>query len=165
LLIVGCGHQTLPRIIERAEVLFDALLYGVIGGLHYPVPDGCLTVAGLNMQRLVSSGTGPISPLTEDDVRNEFATLANRSPGIVALSGHEYGFCIHRREAAIQITGRIGKTNSAQAASYQGLFIAFAALKSIARDQAAASCRPGGAVRTGYSCRIGRRAATVRVGW
>jgi len=35
--VVGCGHQTLKKIVDRAEALFDAPLIGVLGGLHYPV--------------------------------------------------------------------------------------------------------------------------------
>jgi 7,8-dihydropterin-6-yl-methyl-4-(beta-D-ribofuranosyl)aminobenzene 5'-phosphate synthase len=33
-LIIGCGHPTIQRILERAEMLFDAPTYGVVGGLH-----------------------------------------------------------------------------------------------------------------------------------
>jgi len=36
-LIVGCGHQKVERILKRAEDLFDIPIYGIIGGLHYPV--------------------------------------------------------------------------------------------------------------------------------
>jgi 7,8-dihydropterin-6-yl-methyl-4-(beta-D-ribofuranosyl)aminobenzene 5'-phosphate synthase len=36
-LIVGCGHQTLAKILQLSKDLFDEPLYGVIGGLHYPV--------------------------------------------------------------------------------------------------------------------------------
>lgn len=39
ILIVGCGHQTLLKILDRAEALFDEPIYGIIGGLHYPVTD------------------------------------------------------------------------------------------------------------------------------
>jgi len=35
--IIGCGHSTLQRIVDRAEMLFDEPLYGLVGGLHYPV--------------------------------------------------------------------------------------------------------------------------------
>ena len=36
-LIIGCGHQTLERAIARSEALFDVPIYGVVGGLHFPV--------------------------------------------------------------------------------------------------------------------------------
>jgi 7,8-dihydropterin-6-yl-methyl-4-(beta-D-ribofuranosyl)aminobenzene 5'-phosphate synthase len=33
-LIVGCGHPTLARLVERARAAFGAPVIGVIGGLH-----------------------------------------------------------------------------------------------------------------------------------
>lgn len=39
-LIVGCGHHTIPKLIQKAEVLFNEPIYGIIGGLHYPVRGG-----------------------------------------------------------------------------------------------------------------------------
>jgi len=33
-LITGCGHSTIQRIVERAEMLFDEPIYGIVGGLH-----------------------------------------------------------------------------------------------------------------------------------
>jgi 7,8-dihydropterin-6-yl-methyl-4-(beta-D-ribofuranosyl)aminobenzene 5'-phosphate synthase len=34
-LIVGCGHPTVERIVARAEALFDRPVVGIVGGLHY----------------------------------------------------------------------------------------------------------------------------------
>jgi 7,8-dihydropterin-6-yl-methyl-4-(beta-D-ribofuranosyl)aminobenzene 5'-phosphate synthase len=34
-LIVGCGHPTIERIIARAEALFEQPVVGIVGGLHY----------------------------------------------------------------------------------------------------------------------------------
>jgi metal-dependent hydrolase (beta-lactamase superfamily II) len=39
-LIVGCGHQTIPKLLERYDEVFDEPLYGIVGGLHFPVPEG-----------------------------------------------------------------------------------------------------------------------------
>jgi len=36
-LIVGCGHQTIQRIIERTKQIFDENIYAVFGGLHFPI--------------------------------------------------------------------------------------------------------------------------------
>ncbi|MDO9263447.1 MAG: MBL fold metallo-hydrolase, partial [Desulfosalsimonadaceae bacterium] len=43
-LIIGCGHQTIERIIERILTLFDAPIYAIIGGLHFPVGGGRIMV-------------------------------------------------------------------------------------------------------------------------
>ena len=34
-LIVGCGHPTVERIVARAEALFEQPVVGIVGGLHY----------------------------------------------------------------------------------------------------------------------------------
>jgi 7,8-dihydropterin-6-yl-methyl-4-(beta-D-ribofuranosyl)aminobenzene 5'-phosphate synthase len=34
-IISGCGHQTLPKLIARAQMLFDEPIIGIVGGLHY----------------------------------------------------------------------------------------------------------------------------------
>jgi len=34
-LIVGCGHPTVEKIVARAEALFDQPVVGIVGGLHY----------------------------------------------------------------------------------------------------------------------------------
>ena len=88
-LIVGCGHQTLPRILERARAIFSQPIYGLVGGLHYPVPEGRGRLLGLDVQRLLASGEGPFDPLTEAHVRAEIALLKQHSPGLVGLSGHD----------------------------------------------------------------------------
>lgn len=46
-LIVGCGHQTLPKIVERTEALFEEPIYGLIGGLHYAVRGGPIKIGGM----------------------------------------------------------------------------------------------------------------------
>jgi metal-dependent hydrolase (beta-lactamase superfamily II) len=88
-LIVGCGHQTLPRILERASALFSEPIYGLVGGLHYPVPEGRGRLLGLDVQRLLAWGEGPFDPLTESQVQEEIALLKQHSPGLVGLSGHD----------------------------------------------------------------------------
>lgn len=88
-LIVGCGHQTIPRLVERTEAVFDAPLYGVIGGLHYPVPKGRMSMLGIDAQRRLASGSGPLSPLAEEDLDAEIELLAERNLGVVSVGGHD----------------------------------------------------------------------------
>lgn len=39
IIVTGCGHQTLEKIIQRVMKLTDANIYGLIGGLHLPFPN------------------------------------------------------------------------------------------------------------------------------
>lgn len=88
-LIVGCGHQTLPRLLEQAEEVFAAPIWGVVGGLHYPVPHGRMWIAGLDVQRRLASGRGPHDPLDMEDVVRELDLLEERGVGLVAIGGHD----------------------------------------------------------------------------
>ena len=88
-LVVGCGHQTLARIIERAHDLFDVPIYGIIGDLHYPVPEGRLSFAGINLQLRLASGTGPLAPITESDIERDFKLLRDENLGVLALGSHD----------------------------------------------------------------------------
>ncbi len=81
-LIVGCGHSTLQRIVERAEMLFDEPIYGMVGGLHYPV-------TALPAQRLLGTGNWPWTPINKKDVEASIAYLQRRHPKLVALSPHD----------------------------------------------------------------------------
>jgi 7,8-dihydropterin-6-yl-methyl-4-(beta-D-ribofuranosyl)aminobenzene 5'-phosphate synthase len=85
-LIIGCGHQTLERAIARAESLFDEPLYGVIGGLHFPVT-GSRIAYGL--QRYIGTGKPPWQRIGADDVRATVAHLEQKQPKLVAISPHD----------------------------------------------------------------------------
>ncbi len=88
-LIVGCGHQTLPRILERTEDLFEEPIYGIIGGLHYPVTGGPIRIFGLYPHRLFGTGKLPWDPVTEEEVQENIGILESRNPRLVALSSHD----------------------------------------------------------------------------
>ncbi len=88
-IIVGCGHQTLPKILERAEALFNEPIYAVIGGLHYPVTDSRIKPLGFKIQKFLGTGKTPWSPITMDEVRANIECLKTRKPQLVSLSGHD----------------------------------------------------------------------------
>jgi 7,8-dihydropterin-6-yl-methyl-4-(beta-D-ribofuranosyl)aminobenzene 5'-phosphate synthase len=88
-LIIGCGHPTLQRILERAEMLFDEPIYGIIGGLHYPVTASRSEAFGLPAQMFLGTGKWPWDPINEDDVNEAIASLQARKPDLVSLSPHD----------------------------------------------------------------------------
>ncbi|HLO16519.1 MAG TPA: MBL fold metallo-hydrolase, partial [Anaerolineales bacterium] len=63
-LITGCGHPTLEKLVSRAETLFGGQVIGVIGGLHY-------------------------EGLSAEDVQPHTQFLAERQPKLVAPSPHD----------------------------------------------------------------------------
>jgi 7,8-dihydropterin-6-yl-methyl-4-(beta-D-ribofuranosyl)aminobenzene 5'-phosphate synthase len=63
-LITGCGHPTLEKLVSRAEELYDKQVVGVVGGLHY--------------------GAASL-----EDIQPHIQFLEARQPGLVALSPHD----------------------------------------------------------------------------
>jgi len=63
-LITGCGHPTLEKLVTRAEALYGLPVVGVVGGLHY---EGATT----------------------EDVQPHIQFLEPRQPKLVALSPHD----------------------------------------------------------------------------
>jgi metal-dependent hydrolase (beta-lactamase superfamily II) len=88
-LIVGCGHQTIPKLLERYDQVFTEPLYGIVGGLHFPVPEGRLKVLGMNAQRILASGDGMFAPITMDEVKADLAALRARKLGLIGVGGHD----------------------------------------------------------------------------
>lgn len=88
-LVVGCGHQTLPRIIERTEALFDEPIYGLIGGLHYPVNGGPIEIMGWFPHKMFGTGKLPWQPITMEELEENIKFLKRRNPKIVGLSAHD----------------------------------------------------------------------------
>ena len=88
-LIVGCGHQKLIKLLERVSALFDEPIYGFIGGLHYPVTDSRLVFNGIKAQMYFGTGKVPWEPITLEEVDENTRLLKKYHPGIVRLSGHD----------------------------------------------------------------------------
>lgn len=86
--IVGCGHQTVPKLLERIEAAFDTPIYAIIGDLHYPVPSGRLYVHGIDAQRRLASGNGVFAPIDQAVVDQE-VTLLSQKLSFLAIGGHD----------------------------------------------------------------------------
>jgi 7,8-dihydropterin-6-yl-methyl-4-(beta-D-ribofuranosyl)aminobenzene 5'-phosphate synthase len=85
-LIIGCGHQKLERAIERTQALFDIPLYGVIGGLHFPVTGSRMPYG---LQRVIGTGKPPWNLVSRADVRATVDFLKAKDPAMVGLSPHD----------------------------------------------------------------------------
>ncbi|MEA2014603.1 MAG: MBL fold metallo-hydrolase [Thermodesulfobacteriota bacterium] len=88
-LIIGCGHQTIEKIIERARCLFDEPIYGIIGGLHFPVNGGRIMAGPFNIQLIVGSDNPPWRGISEQDVMDSIEATKKEDPRIVSLSAHD----------------------------------------------------------------------------
>ena len=88
-LIVGCGHQPVPNLIKRYQEAYSEPLYGIVGGLHFPVPEGRIMLGPMDVQRRLASGDGLFSPLAMDEVERQIAMLKKLELGIIAVSAHD----------------------------------------------------------------------------
>ena len=57
-LITGCGHPTLERLVIRAESLYDLPVVGVVGGLHYEGQTAADVVVPDRISGITQSPTG-----------------------------------------------------------------------------------------------------------
>jgi 7,8-dihydropterin-6-yl-methyl-4-(beta-D-ribofuranosyl)aminobenzene 5'-phosphate synthase len=88
-IVIGCGHQTIERIIERTQALFNDPIYGIIGGLHFPVGNGRIMIGSINIQNLFGSDKLPWKGIREDDVTHAIQAIRRVNPQFVALSPHD----------------------------------------------------------------------------
>jgi 7,8-dihydropterin-6-yl-methyl-4-(beta-D-ribofuranosyl)aminobenzene 5'-phosphate synthase len=91
IIISACGHQTLPKLLQQTKELFAEPLYGIIGGLHYPVTPlkGNMNLMGIPLQNYLGTGNLPWKPITIEEVNQNIALLKSYDPKYVALSPHD----------------------------------------------------------------------------
>ncbi|HET9080807.1 MAG TPA: MBL fold metallo-hydrolase [Trebonia sp.] len=85
-LVTGCGHPAIERMLAVAEMVLDVPIRGVVGGLHLPVhPLGTPLVP----QAVFGSPNWPWRPIGERDVAAAIQAVTSRGPRLVALSSHD----------------------------------------------------------------------------
>jgi 7,8-dihydropterin-6-yl-methyl-4-(beta-D-ribofuranosyl)aminobenzene 5'-phosphate synthase len=85
-MIVGCGHPSLPRLVERAQTVTGMPLYGIIGGLHFPVTGSRV---GKGRQNIIGNGKLPWQRITRTEAREAATAMARLDLKLVALSAHD----------------------------------------------------------------------------
>jgi 7,8-dihydropterin-6-yl-methyl-4-(beta-D-ribofuranosyl)aminobenzene 5'-phosphate synthase len=88
-IVVGCGHQGIKRIIERAEQIFNEPIYALVGGLHYPVTCSRMVPFGLPAQKMFGTGKLPWRRITKEEVMDSIAFLKTRALKLVSISAHD----------------------------------------------------------------------------
>jgi 7,8-dihydropterin-6-yl-methyl-4-(beta-D-ribofuranosyl)aminobenzene 5'-phosphate synthase len=85
IIISGCGHHSVPKILARTNVLFNEPIFGLLGGLHYPVEVGrnITPILKLAIRKL------PWEDFTIKDVKKDIELIKNSKIKIVGLSAHD----------------------------------------------------------------------------
>jgi 7,8-dihydropterin-6-yl-methyl-4-(beta-D-ribofuranosyl)aminobenzene 5'-phosphate synthase len=84
--VTGCGHPPMERILGVAEEVLDVPIRAVVGGMHLPVhPLG----TPLLPQALLGNPHWPWQPIGERDAMEVIEQIRARGPRVVAVSGHD----------------------------------------------------------------------------
>ncbi|UCF35628.1 MAG: MBL fold metallo-hydrolase [Acidobacteriota bacterium] len=83
--ISGCGHQTVVKLFDRVELLFEAPVKGFVGGLHYPITKG----RNIDLQRFFGTGKIPGEIQTMEEVQTNIDFLKAKGLRLIAISPHD----------------------------------------------------------------------------
>ncbi len=86
--IVGCGHPGVERILERASQIFQQPIYGIIGGLHLLV-SGDRSGMRFPIQKWLGSAEPPWNPTGEAGVYSAIEKMKAQGIQLVSLSAHD----------------------------------------------------------------------------
>lgn len=85
-LISGCGHPPIERMLGVTEQVLDVPIRAVVGGLHLPVHPARTPLVP---QAVLGNPYPPWHPISERDVAHVLDEIAARGPHLVALSSHD----------------------------------------------------------------------------
>ena len=86
IIVTGCGHQTVEKLLQRCDRISDKPIYGILGGLHFPISG--------DSERYMSyfiTGLLPWEPFTLDDVVQKIELIKVRDLKLIGISTHDSG--------------------------------------------------------------------------
>jgi 7,8-dihydropterin-6-yl-methyl-4-(beta-D-ribofuranosyl)aminobenzene 5'-phosphate synthase len=85
----GCGHPTLPVILEMVTRMTSDPIYAIGGGLHLPLTQGRVGSLGIDLQTILGTGKPPWKRTTQEDIDVIARTIRDANPQRVFLSAHD----------------------------------------------------------------------------
>lgn len=85
-LVSGCGHPPIERMLAVTERVLATPIRAVVGGLHLPVH---ASRTALVPQAVLGNPYPPWRPISEADVAHVLDEIGARGPRLVALSSHD----------------------------------------------------------------------------
>lgn len=87
-LVVGCGHPGVEAMVERAGEVTGLALYGIIGGLHFPITQSRFSDSLLSsILSLIGRLSG--SPVSKKELHRSIAYLKEKGVQFIAVSPHD----------------------------------------------------------------------------
>lgn len=87
--VIGCGHQSIEKILERVALLFDEPVFGIIGGLHLPSGNGRMKIGPIDLQSVVGADRPPWNGINKYDTEEAITAIQKANPSFIALSAHD----------------------------------------------------------------------------
>ncbi len=89
ILIIGCGHQKIPKLLHRTKALFTEPLHGLVGGLHFPVEGGPINFYGFQPHQIFGIGKEPWNMITREELKENISLMQQHNLKLIALSPHD----------------------------------------------------------------------------
>jgi 7,8-dihydropterin-6-yl-methyl-4-(beta-D-ribofuranosyl)aminobenzene 5'-phosphate synthase len=84
IIVTGCGHQTVEKLLQRYDRISDLSIYGILGGLHFPINGDSERYMGY-----VITGWLPWEPFTLIDVNKKIELIKKRNLKLIGISTHD----------------------------------------------------------------------------
>ena len=114
-LISGCGHPPIERMLGVTEQVLDVPIRAVVGGLHLPVHPARTPLVP---QAVLGNPYPPWHPISERDVAHVLDEIVARGPHLVALSSHDstpWTYDVFGRRL-VTVTARCGREKNSGSA-------------------------------------------------
>jgi len=85
----GCGHPTIPTILEMIRGLSSEPIYAIGGGMHLPLTGGRMGPPGMDLQTILGTGKPPWKRIREADVDDVIRAIRSAAPQRIFLSAHD----------------------------------------------------------------------------
>ncbi|WP_430814923.1 MBL fold metallo-hydrolase [Carboxylicivirga sp. RSCT41] len=85
-IISGCGHQSIEKIVQRTDLLFDKPMHGMIGGFHFPMTES-RNITWIYKYFVVNKM--PWERLSDEDINYNIGLLKNKGVEFIGFSGHD----------------------------------------------------------------------------
>jgi len=84
IIVTGCGHQTVDKLLLRCNRISDLPIYGILGGFHLPIYGDSEKYMGY-----LITGKLPWEPLTVSDVNKKIELIKKQNVKLIGISTHD----------------------------------------------------------------------------
>jgi 7,8-dihydropterin-6-yl-methyl-4-(beta-D-ribofuranosyl)aminobenzene 5'-phosphate synthase len=84
IIVTGCGHQTIEKLLQRCDRISEIPLYGILGGLHFPIYGDSERYMGY-----VITGFLPWEKFTLSDVNKKIELIKKLNLKLIGISTHD----------------------------------------------------------------------------